>query len=110
MYKRLKSQMSLCTFVVMYSKIFSAKSKEPVRPLESSALALDSNSHGDGIIMTYGDRLKRWAVIRLLPNMQRVTVARFVKRSDADGYAQALCRLEPNAQLSVVFDAPEDAE
>ena len=55
--------------------------------------------------MTYGDRLKRWAVVRLLANMQRVTVARFVKESDADGFAQALRRLEPQTKFIVVFDA-----
>lgn len=60
--------------------------------------------------MTYGDRLKRWAVIRLLPNMQRVTVARFVKRADADGYAIALRRLEPNTQIAVVFDTKLEPE
>ena len=54
--------------------------------------------------MPYGDRLKRWAVVRLLAKMQRVTVARFVKASDADGFAQALRRLEPHAKFIVVFD------
>ncbi|MBW4581315.1 MAG: hypothetical protein KME42_17235 [Tildeniella nuda ZEHNDER 1965/U140] len=57
--------------------------------------------------MTYGDRLKRWAVVRLLATMQRVTVARFVKESDADGFVQALRRLEPHAKLIVVFDVGE---
>jgi hypothetical protein len=54
--------------------------------------------------MSYSDRLKRWAVIRLLSNMQRVTIARFVKESDADGYAQVLRRMEPTAKFIVVFD------
>jgi hypothetical protein len=55
--------------------------------------------------MTYSDRLKRWTVVRLLAKMQRVTVARFVKESDADGFAQALRRLEPQAKFIVVFDS-----
>ncbi|PSB26544.1 hypothetical protein C7B82_19540 [Stenomitos frigidus ULC18] len=54
--------------------------------------------------MTYSDRLKRWAVVRLLAKMRRVTVARFVKESDADGFAHALRRLEPQATFIVVFD------
>lgn len=58
--------------------------------------------------MTYGDRLRRWAVVRLLPNMQRVVVARFVKESDADGYATALRRLQPEAIVIVVFDPGEE--
>ncbi|OUC13378.1 MAG: hypothetical protein B0A82_18025 [Alkalinema sp. CACIAM 70d] len=54
--------------------------------------------------MTYRDRITRWIVVRLLPNMQRVTIARFAKASDADGYAQALRRLAPNQQFIVLFD------
>lgn len=60
--------------------------------------------HGDKLIMTYAERLNHWAVVRLLPNMQRVVVARFKSRSDAEGYAQVLHRLLPNATLTVVFD------
>lgn len=60
--------------------------------------------------MPYVDRIRRWAVVRLLPNMQRVTVARFVKESDADGYAVALRRLDPTATVIVVFDAEGLAE
>lgn len=58
--------------------------------------------------MTYGDRLKRWAVVRLLAKVQRVTVARFVKESDAAGFAQALHRLEPESRFTVVFDPGRD--
>ncbi|NJO41353.1 MAG: hypothetical protein HC769_06440 [Cyanobacteria bacterium CRU_2_1] len=54
--------------------------------------------------MTYANRLNHWAVVRLLPNLQRVTIARFHKRSDADGYVQALRRLIPDATFIVVFD------
>jgi hypothetical protein len=31
-----------------------------------------------------------WCVIRQLPNMQRLVVARFHRRHDADGYLQVL--------------------
>jgi hypothetical protein len=56
--------------------------------------------------MTYGDRLrKRWAVVRLLPQMQRVDVGWFYKYSDAQGYAKLLHRLDPQFQFEVVFDA-----
>jgi hypothetical protein len=59
--------------------------------------------------MRYGDRLRRWAVVRLLDDMQRITVARCVKESDADGYAHIFRRLIPNATFIVIFD-PEDFE
>ncbi len=54
--------------------------------------------------MTYGDRLQRWVVVRLLPNMQRVDVARFYKHTDAEGHAQALRQLNPTATYIIVFD------
>ncbi|MBD2018881.1 hypothetical protein H6F43_01605 [Leptolyngbya sp. FACHB-36] len=54
--------------------------------------------------MIYSDRLKCWAVVRLLPKMQCVVMARFVKESDADGYATVLRRLLPDAVVEVVFD------
>ncbi|MBW4657560.1 MAG: hypothetical protein KME15_02705 [Drouetiella hepatica Uher 2000/2452] len=54
--------------------------------------------------MTYRDRLNHWAVIRLLPKMQRVVVARFKNRSDADGYVMTLRRLFPDGVFVVVFD------
>jgi hypothetical protein len=52
----------------------------------------------------YRDRLNHWAVIRLLPNVQRLVVARFHKRSDAEGHAAALKRLVPNGIYIVIFD------
>jgi hypothetical protein len=56
--------------------------------------------------MTYGDRLrKRWAVVRLLPKMQRVDVGWFYQYSDAEGYAKILRRLDPQYQFEVVFEA-----
>jgi hypothetical protein len=58
--------------------------------------------------MHYGKRLDGWAVIRLLPNMQRVVVARCRSESDADGYCQTFRRLIPNGEFIVVFDPPLD--
>jgi hypothetical protein len=36
--------------------------------------------------MPYRDRLNIWAVMRLLPDFQRVVVARFRNPSDAEGH------------------------
>jgi hypothetical protein len=47
---------------------------------------------GDKNIMSYGDRLRRWAVFRLLENMQRVTIVRCVNKSDADGCNPVECQ------------------
>jgi hypothetical protein len=42
--------------------------------------------------------------------MQRIVVARFHSRSDADGYATTLKRLTPDALFIVVFDPVGDEE
>ena len=55
--------------------------------------------------MPYRDSLNQWLVVRLLPNMQRITVAAFCKRADAEGYLQAVRRLVPQAQFVIVFNA-----
>ena len=57
--------------------------------------------------MTCKKRLSLWIIVRLLPNMQRVTVGRFRTRSDADGHLQILQRLIPTAEMVVVFDVEE---
>ncbi|NEN95463.1 MAG: hypothetical protein F6K50_07965 [Moorea sp. SIO3I7] len=54
--------------------------------------------------MTYSERLHPWVIIRLLPQMQRVVVARFRNRSDAEGHLWALKRLMPDAEFIIVFD------
>jgi hypothetical protein len=56
----------------------------------------------------YKERLNPWAIARLLPDMQRVTVARFRSRSDADGHLQRLRQLIPNASFMVVFDCQRE--
>ena len=59
---------------------------------------------GDNPIMTYYHRLHPWAIVRLLPKMQRVVVGRFRNRSDAEGHLKALKRLMPDAEFVIVFD------
>jgi hypothetical protein len=57
------------------------------------------------LIMPYKDRLNRWLVVRLLPNMQRITVAHFFRHSDAEGYLRIIRQLIPNAQFVIMFNA-----
>ncbi|MBD1887219.1 hypothetical protein [Microcoleus vaginatus] len=45
-----------------------------------------------------------WCIVRQLPNMQRLVVARFHRRGDAEGYIQILRRLLPTAKHAIVFD------
>jgi len=60
--------------------------------------------------MPYKDRLNKWLVVRLLPNMQRITVAHFFRHSDADGYLRIVRQLIPNAQFVIVFNAELNRE
>ena len=55
--------------------------------------------------MPYRERLHPWVLVRLLPNMQRLTVGQFRTRSDADGHLQILRRLIPTAKFVVMFNA-----
>ena len=54
--------------------------------------------------MTYHQQLHPWCIIRLLPKMQRLTVAWFRRRNDAEAHMQVLRRLEPTAQYEIIFD------
>ncbi len=58
--------------------------------------------------MSYRHRLKVWAIVRLLPQMQRVTIARYKSKSDALGHLTALQHLQPGAQYQIMFDIPPD--
>jgi hypothetical protein len=54
--------------------------------------------------MPYRERLNPWVLIRLLPNMQRVTVGQYRNRSDADGHLAIIRRLMPNSEFVVMFN------
>ena len=49
-----------------------------------------------------------WCIVRQLPNMQRLVVARFHRRGDADRYIQILRRLLPATKHAIVFDTTGD--
>ncbi|BAY11187.1 hypothetical protein [Calothrix sp. NIES-2098] len=51
-----------------------------------------------------------WCIVRQLPNMQTIVVARFHRRQDADGYLQILRKLVPNNTHLIVFDSVVNAE
>ncbi|MDY6785601.1 MAG: hypothetical protein SW833_24125 [Cyanobacteriota bacterium] len=56
---------------------------------------------------TYREKLQPWCIIRLLPNLQRVTVARFTRRNDAEAHLLALRRLMPDTNHCLVFATQE---
>lgn len=54
--------------------------------------------------MPYKERLNPWVLVRLLPNMQRLTVGQYRNRSDADGHLEILRRLMPHGKFVVIFN------
>ncbi|MBD0346940.1 MAG: hypothetical protein ICV63_19360 [Coleofasciculus sp. Co-bin14] len=54
--------------------------------------------------MTYFERLHPWCIIRPLPNLQRLIVARCRRRNDAESHVRLLRRLMPNIRYEIVFD------
>lgn len=46
-----------------------------------------------------------WCIIQQLPNIQRLVVARFRRRNNADAYLQILRRLLPAASHVIIFDS-----
>jgi hypothetical protein len=57
--------------------------------------------------MTYFEKLHPWCLIRLLPNCQRIVVARFRKRNDADEHLRVLQRLIKHRTFVIIFDSQE---
>lgn len=53
---------------------------------------------------TYLERLSPWCLVRLLPNMQRLTVGRFRRWNDAHKHRRILRQLVPEANYAIVFD------
>ena len=57
--------------------------------------------------MTYFEKLHPWCLIRLLPNCQRIVVARFRNRNDADEHLRVLQRLVKHRTFVIIFDSQE---
>lgn len=57
--------------------------------------------------MTYFEKLHPWCLIRLLPNCQRIVVARFRKINDADEHLRVLQRLVKHRTFVIIFDSQE---
>jgi hypothetical protein len=56
------------------------------------------------------DFSRPWAIVRLLPNARRYTVARFHNRTDAQDHLRFLNRFMPAAEFEVLFDVPAEVE
>ncbi|MGV0024867.1 hypothetical protein [Phormidesmis priestleyi] len=53
------------------------------------------------------DFLNRWIVVRLLPKMQRIVIARFCTQIEAEDYVKVVRQLIPNDEFLVMFDGDD---
>ena len=54
--------------------------------------------------MTYLNQLYPWCIIKPLPNLQRLIVARFRRRNEAEAHLQVIRRLMPGITYTIIFD------
>lgn len=54
--------------------------------------------------MTYLNQLHPWCIIRILPNLQQLTIARFRRRGDAEAHLRILRQNGLTLHYAIVFD------
>ncbi|MDX2096300.1 MAG: hypothetical protein SFW36_00870 [Leptolyngbyaceae cyanobacterium bins.59] len=54
--------------------------------------------------MSYQDQLNPWVVHKLLPDLQRVPVARFRHRNAAEGHMKTIKQMQPSMQFTIAFE------
>ncbi len=59
--------------------------------------------------MSYQQKLSPWTIVRVLPDLQKITVARFRRRNEAEGHLIILNRMMPLAEFAIVFEGRSDA-
>lgn len=67
------------------------------------AIELNPNSISKTPEKSMQGEIHSWAIVRILPNAQHYTIARFVHRQDADDRLRALRRFIPDGVFEVVW-------
>jgi len=60
--------------------------------------------------VNYQQQLHPWCIVRLLPNMQRLIVARCRRRSDAEAHLRLLRQQIAIADFTIIFDPAPSSE
>lgn len=63
-----------------------------------------NDSASDRPERSYRDRIRHWVIVRSLPDCRYTVVARFRKRSDAEGHLKFLRQRLPKVEFEIVFD------
>ncbi|MFM5982395.1 MAG: hypothetical protein ACKO9I_18040 [Sphaerospermopsis kisseleviana] len=69
----------------------------------------DKDTKSKNPAISYRNRLNSWAIARVIANQERIIIARFRSRSDADGYIQHLRQLIPDGSFEIFFDSQREA-
>ncbi|MEG3844238.1 hypothetical protein [Microcoleus sp. herbarium14] len=77
------------------------KANSPV--IADRAIELNPNSRSKTLEESKQGSRTSWAIVRILPNAEHYTIARFVNRQDADDRRRALCRFIPGGVFEVVM-------
>ncbi len=67
--------------------------------------SLKTQQENNSVVEDYS---RPWAIIRLLPNAKRYTVARFFNRQDAEDHQRFLNRFMPASEFEIFFDVPNE--
>jgi hypothetical protein len=59
--------------------------------------------------MTYQEKLCPWMIVRLQPDQPQFIVARFRRRSDAEGRLRILKQTTTSIEFAIAFDSPKAA-
>lgn len=79
-------------------------SDRPAIELNSNARSKTPEESKEGDPLRGLRQRKSWAIVRILPNAEHYTIARFVNRQDADDRRRALCRFIPGGVFEVMCD------
>lgn len=58
---------------------------------------------------TYQQKLSPWTITRVQPNHELTTIARFRRRSEAEGHLRIVQQFMPEAKFAIVFDVGHQA-
>jgi hypothetical protein len=59
--------------------------------------------------VNYQQKLSPWTIVRIQPDQKRITVARFRRRSDAEGHVNVLKKMVPDAEFAIAFECHKNA-
>jgi hypothetical protein len=59
--------------------------------------------------VNYQQKLSPWTIVRIQPDQKRITVARFRRRSDAEGHVNVLKQRVPDAEFAIAFECHKNA-